>query len=136
MSGYKGKIEIDVNVQSSFTELTKVQSANVSKIIQEIVTSQFNDAGERREYGRSDFALDVDVNWDLGEATHASILDSMLNRQEVAVKAYPDRDVATEYVEAVCRVFSNNSTLDGSDRPRSTISFSNSDGNDWSYTNS
>lgn len=133
MSGYKGKVEIDVGQTSTFTELAAVTNANPDMIAAEIEASVFNNAGQARDQGRLDFVLPVDLDFSFAEATHVSLLNAMKNRSLVDVRVYPDRDV-TSYFAATCRVFNFSIPLDGSDKPRGTVNFSNADGDEWTIT--
>lgn len=131
--GYNGEIEIDAGQTTTFEELAHVTNANVDLLRNMIESSEFNQQGVQRTGGRVDFTLSVDINFDLAETSHQSILDAIRNDELVDVRVYPDRGDTSNRITATCRVESHSISIDGGGVVTASVSLANADGSRWAY---
>lgn len=127
---YKGKLEVDIDNDDTWSEVTNTVDATANPTNNSIDSSQLDDAGNRRTQGRADFSVEATVNLDLTLTQHQTLLDRAKDESEIGMRWYPDRN-NSQYLEAVGLISDFSLEATGDDVVSGSFTFQNSDGNEW-----
>lgn len=130
-SGWKGKLEYSKDSGSTWTEVAHVEAASPSLPNEEHNNSVFGDEGERRNIGRLDMTISVDLVFDMTDTTHQDMFNAVRDRSEWDWRVYPDRDNGSNSFECTGKVFDPDGDFSGGSNNTVSLEVRNSDGSKW-----